>query len=264
MTIIQAVLLGALQGLTEFLPVSSSGHLVIARQFLHINEVPILFDILLHIATLAAVVVVFRRRIVAILVALIRIGQDDSTEEERENRRLLVWLVVASVFTGVLGITFSYLHIETLPRVVCSLFVVTGLLLLIAKNRHGDVDYAHLGWKQALMTGIGQGFGVFPGISRSGITISSALMSGMRRDLAGEFAFLLSIPAILGALFVKIGEAGELMRTVSPLGLTAGLLASFIVGLVSLVFLLRLVKRGKLYLFAFYLIPLGVVTFFLV
>lgn len=264
MTVLQAIFLGVLQGLTEFLPVSSSGHLVITRQFLDINEVPILFDIFLHLATLAAVVVVFRRRILAILGALIRIGQNEPREEDLENRKLFVWLLVASVFTGGLGIAFSFLHIETIPRLVSSLFVVTGVLLLFSRGRHGEVEYRNIGWKQALITGIGQGFGVFPGISRSGITISAALLSGMTREKAGEFAFLLSIPAILGALVIKIGEADALMRVVSPLGLTLGILASFVVGLISLILLLRIVRQGKLYLFALYLVPLGIVTFFLV
>jgi len=263
-TILQAVLLGALQGVTEFLPVSSSGHLVLAREILNIKEVPILFDILLHVSTLAAIIVVFRSRIMGILVALVRIGQSDPSEEERTNRRLLLWLVVASVFTAILGIGFSFLHIEQLPRVVSVLFVVTGIILLLSRNRHGEVGYENIGWKQALMTGIGQGFGVFPGISRSGITISSALFSGMKRENAGEFSFLLAIPAILGALFLKLGQAAELMSVVSPLALTIGIVSGFLVGLLSLVVLLKIVRQGRLFLFAFYLIPLGVVSFFLV
>jgi undecaprenyl-diphosphatase len=264
MSILQAILLGALQGVTEFLPVSSSGHLVIAREFLSIDEVPILFDILLHVATLAAVVVVFRRRIVAILAALVRIGRDDPDGEDRTNRRLFLWLLAATVITGVLGILFSKLEIETMPRIVSILFIVTGIILVVTKNRQGDIDYRRVGWKQSVVTGIAQGVGVFPGISRSGITISAALMSGMKREQAGEFSFLLAIPAILGALLLKIGDAGELMNVVSPLGLLSGVGASFIVGLAALLILLRLVRQGRLYLFAFYLVPLGIVTFILV
>ena len=263
MTLLQAIFLGALQGITEFLPVSSSGHLVIARQFLDINEVPILFDVLLHIATLAAVAVVFRTRIVAMLAALLRIGHPEPTDEDRTNRRLMLWILVASVCTGVLGVVFSRFDIEAVPRVVSVLFVVTGIMLIFSRKWHGSVDYSSVGLKQALITGIAQGFGVFPGISRSGITISAALFGGMKRENAGEFAFLLAIPAIVGALALKLGEADELMRVISPLGLTAGILVAFGVGLLSLVLLLRLVQKGKLYVFAVYLIPLGIITFFL-
>lgn len=263
MTTLQAILLGVLQGLTEFLPVSSSGHLVLAQQFLGI-EVPILFDILLHVATLAAVIVVFRTRILAILVSLVHINRKNPSDEDRLNRRLFLWLLVASVFTGVLGVSISYLQVETLPKVVSVLFVVTGLILLASRNRGGEIGYAQIGWKQAIITGIAQGISVFPGISRSGTTISAALFAGMRREDAGEFSFLLVIPAILGALVLKIRESHDLMNTVSPLALTAGLVASFVVGLLALVVLLRLVRKGKLYFFSFYLIPLGVITFFLV
>ncbi len=263
MTLLQAVLLGALQGVTEFLPVSSSGHLVLARELLGINEVPILFDILLHVSTLAAITVVFRSRILAMLIAVVRIGRPDSSGEDRTNRRLVLWLLVASAFTAVLGLAFSFFHIEVLPRVVSVLLVTTGVLLILARNRHGSVGYDTIGWKQAIITGVGQGFGVFPGISRSGITISAALFSGMKRSQAGEYSFLLAIPAVLGALLIKIGEADELMTVVSPGALTAGLVAAFVVGLLSLVVLLRIVRQGRLFVFAFYLIPLGIVSFFL-
>lgn len=263
MTLLQAVALGALQGLTEFLPVSSSGHLVLARQLLQINEVPSLFDIVLHIATLGAVVVMFRSTIVGILTSLVRFIQRASDEVDKENQRLFVWLFVASVLTGVLGFTFSALHIESTPRIVALLFVVTGGILLVSRRFQGSVEYDRVGWKQAVMTGVAQGFGVFPGISRSGITISAALLSGMSREKAGEFSFLLAIPAILGALLVRSDEANRLMSVVTPVALTAGVLVAFVVGLLSLKLLLRLVKLGKISVFAFYLVPLGIVSFIL-
>ena len=262
MTLLQSILLGAVQGLTEFLPVSSSGHLVLARQILEINEVPILFDVLLHIATLAAVVVVFRTKIFRIFTSLFRFRSVVS-EEDRTNQRLFLWLLLATIITGALGVVFANLHIEAIPRAVATLFVLTGVILLLSKNWHGEVEYRDVGWKQSLITGIAQGFGVFPGISRSGITISAALFSGMKRENAGEFSFLLAIPAILGALVVKLGEADELMSVISPFALTAGVVVAFGVGLLSLVLLLRLVRRGRLYVFAFYLIPLGIVAFIL-
>ena len=261
MTTLQAIFLGALQGLTEFLPVSSSGHLVLSRELLDIESVPILFDILLHVATLCAVFLVFRRRILAIITSLIRLR--DASPENTENRRLFLLICLATVITGILGVAFSFLEIETQPRIVSMLFIVTGAILFPTKFTRGEVDYSTIKTKHALITGIIQGFGVLPGISRSGITISGALFSGMKRENAGEFSFLLAIPAILGALVIKIGQADDLIQVITPLALAAGLAVAFAVGLISLVLLLRIVKRGKLYFFSFYLIPLGIVTFIL-
>jgi undecaprenyl-diphosphatase len=119
------------------------------------------------------------------------------------------------------------------------------------------VSYGTIGVKQGIYTGIAQGLGVFPGISRAGITISAALMSGMNREKAGEYSFLISIPAILGALLLKLKEADALFVSVAPVTVAVGFSSAFIVGLLSLLLLLKIVHRGKLYLFSFYLIPLG-------
>ncbi len=258
MTFLQALFLGALQGVTEFLPVSSSGHLVLSRRLLGLSEIPILFDVLLHLSTLIVVIIIFRRPIVEVLGSTGRFLTRKTKTDDRENLRLAWIIIVATIPTGILGIVISFLHMENHPKVVSVLFMVTGALLIGSHFMKGKKQYGEIGVKEALFTGIAQGCGVFPGISRSGITISAALFAGLDRKKAGEYSFLIAIPAIIAAFFYELKDAGELAATVAPGPLAAGIVSSFVVGLISLLLLLRLVRGGKLYFFSFYLIPLGV------
>ncbi len=258
MNLIESLLLGLLQGATEFLPVSSSGHLVMSRYLFDIENIPLLFDILLHVSTLVAVVLVFRRRIIGILVSLIRLIRRRNTADDRINLKLFLLIMLATVCTGIVGALLSLLDAELHPKLVSSLFIVTGTILIGTKFMHGRKRYGDIGVKEGFVAGIAQGLGVLPGISRSGITIAAALGAGVDREQAGEFSFLISIPAIIGAAFLDFSQAGNLMAVVAPLSLAIGMTAAFISGLFSLVLLLRLIKSGKFYLFSIYLIPLGI------
>ena len=258
MSLIESLLLGLLQGATEFLPVSSSGHLIMARFLFGIESIPILFDILLHISTLVAVLLVFRRRILAIFVSLIRWAARRVDAEDRVNLKLLALIVVATVCTGVVGGALSYLDAELYPKLVSSLFIVTGVILICTKLMHGTKQYGQIGILEGVVTGLAQGMGVLPGISRSGITIAAALATGVDREKAGEFSFMIAIPAIIGAALLDIRQAGDLLDVIAPVSLAAGMAAAFLSGLVCLVLLLKLIKSGKLYLFSIYLIPLGI------
>lgn len=261
MTVLQSVILGALQGVAEFLPISSSGHLVVMRQLLDLKGVPLLFDVLLHVSTLAVVIIIFRKRVWGILRSLARFVWGRKDESDRENLKLFLLIIIATVFTVVIGLGISYLEMETRPKVVSVLFIVTGLFLIATRFFKGSRGYDQIGVRHGIITGIAQGLGVFPGISRSGITISAALYSGVAREKAGEFSFLISIPAILGAFILEIRDMGALSEAVAPLTLGIGIAVSFLVGCFSLLLLLRLIGGGKLFYFAFYLIPFGVVTF---
>jgi undecaprenyl-diphosphatase len=264
-SVIQSVLLGALQGVAEFLPISSSGHLVLARQLWGLANIPILYDVLLHVSTLLVVVLVFRRKIAAILGALCRRaggcrkGQARQ-EEDAENVRLFLYIILGSIPTAVVGFLLSRIEARVAgdPRVVAGLFLVTAAILLFTLLGRGQKGYRELSVLAVLAIGLAQGIGVLPGISRAGITISAALLLGLERQKAGEFSFLLAIPAILGALILQLRDAGSLLHQVSLPSLSAGVVASFVVGLVALTLLLRLVRRGRLPWFAAYLVPLGV------
>lgn len=258
MSAVEAVIFGAVQGVAEFLPISSSGHLALLKALFGLQEVPLLFDVLLHVATLLVVVVVFRRRIAALAVSLTRFVLRRSGEEDTVNLKLILLLLSATVVTGVLGLLLeSYLDFGA-PRLVSLLFIATAALLLLSRNRGGSGTFVTIGWREALIVGAAQGFGVLPGISRAGMTIAAGLLAGLDRKHAGEFSFLLSIPAILGALLLTLRDAEALGAGVGATAVATGFVTSTIVGLFSLVLLLRLLKGGRLHYFAAYLIPLGI------
>jgi len=258
MTIIQAVILGAIQGVAEFLPVSSSGHLVVLKSIMHLQEVPRLFDIILHFATLLVVIIVFRETIIRLIKVLIRFLTRRLKEEDGGDLKLIGIVLLASVFTAAIGLGIESLDMSNHPKLVSGLFLLTAAILISTKFTRGTRVYSNLKVKDGVITGIAQGFAVFPGISRSGLTIAAALGVGMDRKKAGEFSFILSLPAILGALLLEFKDFGELLETSSLLVLGAGFVTSFVVGLFSLILLLKLIRGGKLYLFSIYLIPLGI------
>ena len=257
MTGMQSILLGALQGLAEFLPVSSSGHLVLARQIMKVGPVPPLFDVILHLATLLVVILVFRTTLGRLLAVLIRFLMRRSTVGDRKDLRFIAVLLTATLLTALAGGGFSLLDVEEHPRAVSLFFLLTGGILLFSRKFSGTRRFEDLRLRDGIITGLAQGIGVLPGVSRSGITISAALGVRMDRPAAGEFSFLLSVPAVLGALLLELKDLGTLARVLEPQAMLGGFLAAAAAGFVSLTVLLRLIRRGRLYLFAFYLFPLG-------
>ena len=258
MNTIQAILLGALQGATEFLPVSSSGHLVVTKELFGVSDVPVLFDVLLHVATLVAVVVVLREQVMAFLVAIARQVRREVRPQDRPYLHLIPIIIVTTALTGVFGIGLDHYFDIRNPVTTSGLFLVTAVLLVLTRWSRGGRTLEQINWVDAGILGIAQGFGVLPGISRSGITISTALYSGMDRKTAGEYSFLLSIPAILGALVLTLRDAGQLESQVGLGTVLAGCVAAAAVGFLALKFLLRVVRAGRIYLFAIYLVPLGI------
>ena len=258
MTTVQAIVLGALQGATEFLPVSSSGHLVITKEIFGAATVPVLFDVLLHVATLVAVVIVLRRQVWLLLRASLRWMGRRTQAEDRPYLRLIPLIVVTTGITGGIGVFFDSRFDIRNPVVTSLLFLVTAGFLIATRWARGDRPLTRIRWVDTLVLGVAQGFGVLPGISRSGITISTALYTGMDRGAAGEYSFLLSIPAILGALVLTLGDAGELGAQVGTVPILAGFLSAMMVGFFALTLLMKIVRAGRISLFALYLIPLGI------
>ena len=194
MTLLQSIILGALQGIAEFLPVSSSGHLVVFRNFMNLGEISPLFDILLHVATLAVVIIVFRKIILEMIKSLFRFFLRRSDESDRVNLRLILVILLASVFTAALGFFIQSFDVSNKPKLVSILFLVTAAVLLLTRFiKVEGAGYEKAGVKTAVITGIAQGLAVLPGISRSGMTIASSLYAGIDKEKAGEYSFLLSI-----------------------------------------------------------------------
>lgn len=269
MTFLEAILLGILQGLTEFLPISSSGHLVLAQTFLGLNEPLVFFDVMLHVGTLAAVLVVYRDAIWKLTTGGLSTLTDTqfwrqpaSTFNASTELRFIGLILLGSIPTGLIAVLFkteleSFFH-EV--RLVSVMLILTGVVLQLPRLRKQEVDNADTptgklrAWHAPLI-GIAQGCAITPGISRSGTTISLALFLGIPAKTAAEYSFLLSIPAILGAVVLKIRDIEE--TTIPFYIIGAGMLAAFIVGYIALRFLLVVLNRGKFSLFSYYCIALG-------
>ncbi len=257
----EAILLGAVQGLTEFLPISSSGHLVLFQQLLGFRQPEILFDVCLHVGTLAAICVVFFKDIVQILTTVLRLRSKSSAAgglpnlyRTDETVRIAALIVIGSLPTAVLGLLFHQFaeRIFASVALVGVMLLVTGCLLWFTRRAVGHSrPVLRLTAKDALLVGLAQGMAVLPGISRSGATISAALYVGVDRDTAGRYSFLLSIPAILGALVLEADAS--ISQANIPVGImVVGATAAAVIGYAALRILLFVVHRGKLYRFAPY------------
>ena len=278
MTALKALLLGLIQGIAEFLPISSSGHLELSKNILGLNEVPILFDVILHLATLLAVLIVFRKRIFAILEALwnflfakketqskgLSKTRKKKDEVRQENLSFVVPLLIATAITAVIGYAIEKFAPQGGTKAVAARMLVTAVILgFTAVAKRGTRGPASIDPGRAALIGLAQGIGVFSGISRSGITISAGIFAGLERSTAGEFSFLLSIPAILGAFILTLKDSGALMGAVSLAQLALAFLAAFFSGLAALKILMKIIKNGKLFWFAPYLVIVGLLGLFL-
>jgi undecaprenyl-diphosphatase len=170
---------------------------------------------------------------------------------------LVLWILLATVVTVIVALPVAELDAGSRPQLVGAFFLFTAVVLLSTLRAPQGGSLYRMSALQAAIIGLAQGLGVFPGISRSGITIAAARHARLSREDAGEFAFLISIPAILGALVLTLGDLGELSRSVGVLSLSVGFLIALISGFLALTLLLRILRSGRLYLFALYLIPLG-------
>ena len=264
MSIFQALVLGILQGIAEFLPISSSGHLAVVQNLFGL-ELPLIFDVCLHFATLLAVILVFRKRIWSLLCVFARWITRKSKPEDKAELSMIVAIIVGTFVTGIMGIIASKFLPEFPIKLVFVGFIITAFLLIYS-NRQGNKNASEtnstqlspISIKQGLFVGFAQGIGTLPGISRSGITISASLLAKIDRETAGEFSFLLSIPAILGAFVLEAKDLDTLTQSISILPLAIGCLAAFTSGVLALTMLMKLIKKGKLQWFAYYLIPLAI------
>jgi undecaprenyl-diphosphatase len=266
-TLWHVIVLSVVQAGTEFIPISSSGHLVLVQTFLGLGEVPLLFDLILHLGTLGATVLVYYRLIWSLLrdtcLWIVRKGEARREVSERGHVRMFGYIILSTAVTGVFGILFRN-QIERFffrPRYVSFFILFTGLLLLMTRFvRDRGKTIGELGIGVPCAIGFAQALSMLPGVSRSGATISTGLYAGMSRPLAGSYSFLLSIPSILGATIVELSAYGESMyrlaeaqgiRYAALLGIT-GFIVSLCAGYGALRILLAFIRRGKLYLFSYY------------
>jgi undecaprenyl-diphosphatase len=251
----QALILGLVQGLTEFLPVSSSGHLVIFRELLG-AEAPqdLVFEVTVHVATVLATIVVFRKQIIDLLQGLFKFKYNTQTD-------FILKLVVSMIPVAIVGVFFKdkvEALFSSLTVVGCAL-LVTALLLFLSdkakKKGDGDITFG-----QALIMGLGQAVAVIPGLSRSGTTISAGLLSGASRNKVAEFSFLMVLVPILGEAFLDIVSGDAAASSIGTLPLAIGFIAAFVSGLFACKAMIALVKKAGLKWFALYCAIVGAIV----
>lgn len=281
MNAFQSIILGSLQGVAEFLPISSSGHLQLFQNLFGFEDIPVLFDIFLHLATLAAVCLYFRKKIWNLLKILGRwitrkpqpavTNPDDLLSGTDDcGRKAIIALIISTIITGAIGIFTSKVLSEMSMKSVCTGFLCTAFLLIISdqaekhprkpkapETTEETIKPKHITIFQSVVIGVMQGLGTLPGVSRSGSTIAGALFSGMDRKTAGDYSFIASIPAILGAFVLELKDFEQVNETIGVAPLIAGCAAAFAVGFISLTLLMKMIRKGKIVFFAAYLIPLG-------
>lgn len=295
MSLLESIILGFIQGITEFLPVSSSGHLAIFKNFFGLSEAGITFDILLHVGTLVAVFICFWKDIWELIVNGVGIIADSCKNIgvffsnkingkksgyvlkkyhkviSTDYRRFVMLVIIATIPTGIIGIIFK----DMIEKVSMSLIVpgicllMTSIILLIADNtKDGNENEGNVSYKKAGFVGLCQGFATLPGISRSGTTIAACLLTGMDRAFAVKFSFIVSIPTILGAaildvpdMFTESISGGEMLNYV------AGVVVSALVGFICIKTMLKVVRQKKFKGFSIYCAIMGlaaIIGFFVI
>lgn len=266
MTPLEALVLGVVQGLTEFLPISSSGHLVLVQSFMNLEESQLFFfDVMLHVGTLLAVVVFMRRDIWKLCIELASIASigrlfrssKDQIVDNGKNVGNVGNIIVASIPTAIIALSIKD-PVESLfanPKVVGSMLMITGLILWILPrlNKNKNKSTLKIRGRDAILIGIAQGLAVTPGISRSGTTISAAMALGIQPDLAARFSFLISLPAIAGAGMLELKDINNInLALSSPIPIVIGMTSAFVMGYIALKLLFSLIRRGKFSAFAYY------------
>ena len=242
----QALILAIVQGLTEFLPVSSSGHLVIFQKLLHFNQPPVLFDILVHVGTLGAILYYFKKELVSVL----------------RKPQLLLMIAIGTLPAALVGFFLQNYIIQifdSLRMVGISLLITAGLLFSGKFIKMSKRDFKYLNWKKALTVGFFQALAILPGVSRSGSTIVAGLWQGLGRESAFLFSFYLAVPAILGALILQIPSLFNSPYFFLNQSLL-GMMAAGIVGYFSLNLLEKTLKSAKLHWFSLYCLILGLLV----
>lgn len=270
MTYFEAVVLGLVQGLAEFLPISSSGHLALLQQWFGIEEDKVLlFAVLLHVGTLISVFVIYWRDIWELIVELCLTIKDLCTGRglrlsERPVRKLGVLIIIATIPTGIIGVVggdfFDSLYTSVIPIGVG--LIITGFLLMMAE-RMGDSrrGLEQMNFRNAFFIGLVQGIAICPGISRSGSTLFGSLICGLDRKFAVKFVFLISIPSILGSAVLEAPAALEAGFDMSQLGpVLVGMAVAAISGLVAIKTMIKIVSDKKLNFFSYYVWILGAIV----
>jgi undecaprenyl-diphosphatase len=255
MTIFQAIILGITQGATEFLPVSSSGHLIIIPKLFGWSEQPLVFDTTMHLATASVLILVFWKDLWTILKSLTHDLRSSGFKLSlwEEPSKMFIKIILSSIPAGVAGLLLNDFIEQKFRDVHFSIiFVLFGTLLMIAAEYKHNKNKTTLSYSVAFVLGLFQSLALFPGVSRSGATISGGMLTGLNREVSARFSFLLSIPIVVLAGLYELKKAATGLTGVSIEALIVGFISSFLVGLVSVRFLLNYLKKNTLIPFVIY------------
>lgn len=262
MSFLKSIILGVVQGLTEFLPVSSSGHLAVWSALLKANST-VAFDVALHVGSLVALFIFFWHDVVGLFRGFIATFRGNLSREDQRKRNMF-WLIIAAIIpSGIAGALLSK-KIEAAfgsLYIVGAMFIVTAVLLFLQHFSSTTRTVREIGWKDALAIGIGQVFALLPGLSRSGTTMSVGVYRGLKQEDAAHFSFLMAIPTIAGA---AIFELKDLVKAGAASGMAVdiatGVVISTITSLLAIGLLLKVARKGKMQWFAVYCVLMGVAT----
>lgn len=258
MGVLEAIILGVVQGLTEFLPVSSSGHLQLAKELLGVElENNLAFDVMLHAATVLSTILVLWREVWAILKGLFTKGMND-------EKRYILKLIISMIPIGIVGFMFM----SQIDAMLASPYImlIVGAMLLLTASLLAFAYYAHpreresISYRDAFIIGLSQAVASMPGLSRSGTTIATGLLLGNKRGAVATFSFLMVLAPIVGQTLLDILDGGFAELGVATASLVAGFIAAFVVGCLACRFMINIVKRGKLIWFAIYCAIVGLLA----
>lgn len=250
----QSIILGIVQGLTELLPISSSAHLALIPQIFHWEEISPSFDVALHAGTLLAIAIFFFKDWIGLIVG----GYKQVVKKEKSTEGRMFWYIVAATIPGgIIGFILDKFaaDILTKPIIIAIALIVMGIILyLVDKNAKSNTKYEDMTFKQTFLIGLSQALAFIPGVSRSGVTMTTGRAMGVDRESAAKYSFMLSAPIVLGATIFKLKDF------VFNLPFFVGVITSFIVGLLVIKFLLEYLKKGSFKVFAIYRVIVGVLV----
>ncbi len=265
MPIFEALIFGIVQGITEFLPISSTAHIVITELLFGYNFPGLAFEIFLHIASVFAVISYFRRELWAVITGFFSYF-GHKTAENRVHFRFGIYIIVATIITGFAGLLLKNLVVDVMktPPFIAGALVVTGTFLIFIERfkKYGHRKENKMRLLDAVIVGLAQTVAVLPGISRSGATLIAGLWVGLERETAVRYSFLLVIPVILGSTVLAVGDiSGAILEVVGLGSLVVSFLATFIFSLVGIVWLINFLKKGRLIYFALYCYLVAILVF---
>lgn len=253
-----------MQGLTEFLPISSSGHLIILHQIFNLNVDSLIFDVALHFGTLLALLIFFRQKLRTFFLAIIRL----SKESQKQNLKLLIYIFIATIPAVIAGFFLENiikLYFRNVFTVILALIIGGFFLIIIDKYSAKQKNINSLKLPDILLIGIAQTFALIPGVSRSAITIIAGLGAKLQRKAAAEFSFLLAIPVLSGAVLKKMFDLNfTILSSTDKWVFVLGILSSFVVGYLVIKYFMRFLEKHSFAWFGWYRVVLGVLILFLV